>query len=79
MKKRIYIAPDRLGVVNGVEVESKVLTSMPTGSTSSCKYCAVRDLKMCFDKFGKQKDSRPACFGNDPENLSKKPLFYKAI
>ena len=79
MKKRIYIAPGSLGVIDGIEVESRVLTILPTGSTSSCKYCAVRDLGICFNNEDKRESSAPACFGNDPENLSKKPLFYKAI
>lgn len=54
-----------------------------------CGNCALEKYKICFEYKAMPKtktqasfvkiihlDTRPACFGNDPDNLSKKPMYY---
>ena len=87
---RTYIAPDKKGEIAGIKVKALSLLTHNIELESvqpSCTGCVLKCLNICFkDAFTMSKDreedsnphldTRPACFGNDPENKSNIPLFY---
>jgi len=80
--KRIYIAQNEIGVIQGVKVRAKLLTNNTKYNVQCecpCKDCALKNKNICFEVVGEKRLSlptRPACFGNDPENLLSMPLIY---
>ena len=74
-KKRIYIAPGTTSRIFGGVIIAKEIILKNDTLLNPCYFCYLERLKICENKFS---ETRPACFGNDPENLSKKPLFYKS-
>ena len=87
---RTYIAPNKKGEIAGIKVKALSLLTHNLELESvqpTCTGCIVKRLNICFKdelvEVGKEKeihhrhlDTRPACFGNDPENKSKTPIFY---
>ena len=79
-RKKIYIAPGEIRKINGLEVLSKLVHDGFDYKTYPCSNCAIANQNICFDsKTKKQLHTRPACFGNDKENLSKKSLYYSKV
>lgn len=75
--KKQYIAPGEIGRINGVTVLAKEVLSEMNEKICSCVNCAILNQQICFSKATKKLlPTRPACFGNDKENLSNKPLYY---
>jgi len=74
-QKRTYLPPNECTRIFGVYVICKEIKLKNDTLPNPCYFCCLERLKICENKFS---DTRPACFGNDPENLSKKPLFYKS-
>ena len=72
--KRTYIKPLYKGVIFGIAVRCVEVEIKNKGCINPCLKCVAEGLKMCIED--KSLDTRPACFSNDPENLSKKPLYY---
>ena len=93
-QKRQYIAPESTSIIdgvkytepamprkiNGVEVIAKEFGDKLNFQNTSCTNCEISKQNICFDKATKKSlPTRPACFGNDPENLSNKPLYYTKL
>ena len=75
--KKQYIAPGEIRKINGVEVLAKEVSTEMDLRMCPCSNCITADQNICFDKKTKKSlPTRPACFGNDPENLSNKSLYY---
>jgi len=78
--KKQYIAPGEIRKINGIEVTAKEVFSKMNLKICPCVNCAIVDHNICFDKMTKKSlPTRPACFGNDTENLSNKSLYYVKI
>ena len=76
-QKRQYIAPGEVRKINGVEVTAKEVFSEMDLKICPCVNCAILDQRICFCEWTKKSlPTRPACFGNDLENLSNKSLYY---
>ena len=90
-QKRQYIAPESTTIIdgvetiepamsrkiNGVEVIAKEFGDKLNFQNTSWTNWEISKQNICFDKSTKKRLSTcPACFGNDPENLSNKPLYY---
>lgn len=77
---REYLAPGSTGMISGELVVSKAFKNDADTCQYTCAKCAILKLGICFDKATKKrKKTCPACFGNDVENLSRKPLFFKEV
>ena len=80
--KRIYIAQNETGVIHGVKVRAKLLTNNTKYNIKCecpCADCALKNKNICFVVIGEKRLSlptRPACFGNDEDNLLNMPLIY---
>ena len=80
MKAKQYIAPGEIRKINGVEVIAKEFGLYTNWLERSCSNCEIKKQNICFDpKTKKSLPSRPACFGNDPENTSNKPIYYSKL
>ena len=78
--RKQYIAPGEVRKINGVEARAKKVFSGMDEVRCPCTLCIVEKQGICFDPETKNSlPTRPACFGNDPENLSKKSLYYVRI
>ena len=76
-QKKQYISPGEIGKINGVEVTSKEVSIGMDEKKSPCVNCVILNQNICFDKITKRSlATRPAYFGNDPENTSNKSLYY---
>jgi len=76
-QKKQYIAPGEIRKINGVEVTAKEVFSEMDLKICPCVNCVILDQQICFSRIDKHSlPTRPACFGNDTENLSNKPLYY---
>lgn len=76
-QKKQYIAPREIRKINGVEVMAKEVSTEMDLRIRPCSKCIIADQNICFDNVNKKSlPTRPACFGNDPENLSNKSLYY---
>ena len=76
-QKKQYIAPGEIRKINGVEVRSKKVFIEMDEARCPCALCIIEKQGICFDPKTKHSlPTRPACFGNDTENLSNKPLYY---
>ena len=76
-QKKQYVAPGEVRKINGVEVLATEVFSEMNEKRCPCANCAILDQKICFSQVDKKSlPTRPACFGNDTENLSNKPLYY---
>lgn len=84
---RTYIAPNKTGEIAGIKVKALSLQKRIIEHESPCVKCVIKEKNICFkDVFIKEKgikiikhkqlDTRPACFGNDPENLRHVPVYY---
>ncbi len=87
---RVYIAPDKTGEVNKIKVKAVSLLGRslaPKNLMPMCLDCCVKDMNICFKDevvgVGEEKhivhkhlSTRPACFGNDPENSHRTPIYY---
>lgn len=75
--KKQYIAPCEIGRINGVTVLAKEVFPEVDEKNCPCVNCIMLRSNICFSKSTKKSlPTRPACFGNDPENLSNKSLYY---
>ena len=75
--KKQYVAPGEIRKINGVEVTAKEISVGIDEKTCPCINCIMLRSNICFSKTTKKSlPTRPACFGNDPENLSNKSLYY---
>lgn len=76
-RRKQYIAPGEVRKINGVEARAKEVSTEMDLRMCPCSNCITADQNICFDKKTKKSlPTRPACFGNDPENLSNKSLYY---
>lgn len=76
-QKKQYIAPGEIRKINGVEVMAKEVSTEMDLRMCPCSNCITADQNICFDNVTRKSlQTRPACFGNDPENLSNKSLYY---
>lgn len=81
---RTYIAPDKKGIIAGIKVKALSLQNRNVDNYDNvCASCVIKPLKMCFQYRAigshisqKSLDTRPACFGNDPENIAKISVYY---
>lgn len=75
--KKQYISPGEIRKINGVEVIAKEVFSEMDEKICPCVNCVILDQRICFSRVDKKSlPTRPACFGNDTENLSNKSLYY---
>lgn len=91
---RTYIAPNLKGEICGIRVKAvslqrKNITTLC--NKGACDICAIKKMGICFtnesivnDKgkteiYLKSADTRPACMGNDRENLHNTPVYYEKI
>jgi len=83
--KRIFIAPGCTGRIEGVKVLAKEVGVNNPNDIRPCVRCLFECTGLCFAThrdnklkltITKQLPTRPCCFGNDPENLSNKPLYF---
>ena len=79
--KRPYIAPGEVGRINGFQLRAESLLEINLGVLNpvpSCNYCAFKNDVICFDKERpfKSLSTRPACMGNDKENIDNIPVYY---
>lgn len=76
-QKKQYVAPGEIGRINVVTVLAKKVFTEMDEKIRPCVNCIILDQQICFSKATKKSlPTRPACFGNDPENLSNKSLYY---
>lgn len=76
-KSKQYIAPGEAGEINGVKVLAVNIPIKFNELTCPCLGCIISQEKICFSRKDKKSlDTRPACFGNDKDNKSRKPLYY---
>lgn len=76
-QKKQYIAPGEIRKIDGVEVIAKEVFAEKGEKICPCVNCIMLRSNICFSKATKKSlPTRPACFGNDPENLSNKSLYY---
>lgn len=74
---REYLKLESTGIIAGELVFAKTFNGDAKSCQLSCKQCVFYAKNVCFDKRTKKRlNTAPACFGNDPENKSKKPLYY---
>ena len=64
------------GIIYGVTVVAKETIEYQDYS-SPCDRCAFSRHKCCDVKSAKRNPNRPACFANDPENKSRKSLYFE--
>lgn len=89
--KRIYIAQnetrfikwvDKIGVTQTRKIRAKLLTDNTKYNVKCecpCNDCTLKNENICFIKVegvSLSLPTRPACMGNDPENLINMPLIY---
>ena len=75
-----YIAPGEVRKINGVKARAKKVFIGMDDVRRPCTLCIIEKQSICFDPETKHSlPTRPACFGNDPENLSNKPLYYTKL
>lgn len=78
--KKQYIAPGEVRKINGVEVKAKEVFFEMDLRICPCTNCAILKQQICFSRANKKSlPTRPACLGNDPENLSRKSLYYTKL
>ena len=78
--KKQYIAPGEVRKINGVEARAKKVFIGMDDVRRPCTLCIIEKQGICFNPETKNSlPTRPACFGNDPENLSNKPLYYTKL
>ena len=76
-QKKQYIAPGEVRKINGVEVMAMKVSDSIDEKKCPCLKCTMLRSNICFSKATKKSlPTRPVCFGNDPENLSNKSLYY---
>ena len=76
-QRKQYIAPGEIRKINGVEVLAKEVSTKMDEKICPCVNCVILNQNICFDNVTRRSlPTRPACFGNDPENLSNKSLYY---
>ena len=76
-QKKQYIAPGEVRKINGVEARAKKVFIGMDEVRRPCTLCIIEKQGICFDSETKKSLlTRPACFGNDVENLSNKSLYY---
>ena len=80
-----FIAPDCVGVIWGVKVVARIVSETKANDKRPCLKCEFENKGICFEYYrdnelklgiSKQLPTRPCCFANDKENLSKKPLYF---
>lgn len=77
-QKKQYIAPNELGRIDGIAVVANLFTKSVEDLQSGCEDCVIQTSHICFSRIDRKSiETRPACFGNDKENLSKQPIFYR--
>jgi len=82
---KIFIAPGCTGRIEGVKVLAKEVSVNNPNDLRPCIKCFFEGKELCFSTIRdnklkititKQLPTRPCCFGNDPENLSNKTLYF---
>ena len=69
---------NQTGIIYGISVTAKETVEYVDRS-SPCEKCAFVRHICCDVKSAKRNPNRPACFANDPENLSKKSLYFEKL
>ena len=80
-----FIAPGCVGVIWGNKVTARIVSESDESYKRPCLKCVFENAGLCFEShrddklrltIQKQLPTRPCCFANDKENLSKKPLYF---
>jgi len=76
LEEREYLAPGSIGLIKGMRVMAKEILPGSNEIACPCLRCVFVNLEICKNKLDV---FRPACFGNDRENLSNKSLIYQRV
>ena len=80
-----FIAPGCVGVIWGNKVTARIVSESDESYKRPCLKCVFENVGLCFEShrddklrltIQKQLPTRPCCFANDKDNLSKKPLYF---
>ena len=76
-ESKTYIHPFTTGRIQGIKVLSVQIDVTKNIDINPCLKCVIEPMQICFCKDGKKRlETCPACFSNDPENKSKKPIYF---